>query len=492
MQFGAIRGDAIYIPLPIRQRAPLTISIDLPTQNNTRVVENPALGTVKQAIAGLQEAAKNEGIRAGGEIIYQEVDSYTAEQASLSLGLSVRYMAAKVRGRLAIAGSAETTSLQIFFKHEMFTVSMETPQTPGALFSSEFTQAILDEQVALGRIGPDNIPVYVSEVTYGRMLVATMTSTYSRSELKAALEASLRAAKLGVALEAESARVFEEGETEIEVWALGGGDENVRNAIRSGNLKEYFNETAEVDLAVPLAYTMKSVSDNAIATVSETTTYTKRECLGTAYFTDVGEWQAAVTKLGATPYLLETTDDNINKAAQLYDNGQTVSNSDTDVQLGPVGTQLSWGYRERPDTGIPTRFNLVTRGPMMWNDRDDSGRRPFSEERLISIGDVRDPGWNDDDFELNVFVEEAVDVFAIGITVVGNVAEAGEKLTAYDKDGQLLKEFRDNMPNEELGAFVGVVSAGVPLSRIEFDEHPEGDPRDHIAVKDMRFGLIEY
>ena len=55
---GYVQGIGSLAELPIRQRAPLTISIDLLTQDNSRTVANPTVATVTQAIGDLISTAQ--------------------------------------------------------------------------------------------------------------------------------------------------------------------------------------------------------------------------------------------------------------------------------------------------------------------------------------------------------------------------------------------------------------------------------------------------
>lgn len=475
---GYVGGIGTLEELPIRQRAPLTISIDLLAENNTRVVENPDLSTVKQAIGGLIEEATNTGLVAGANISSTIRESHSVEQGALSIGLSARYMNASVKANLETSRSDEQTSLQIHFLHRMFTVSMVLPQTPGELFSDQFTQARLDEQVAAGRIGPDNVPVYVSSIVYGRMLVATMTSSSSQKEMEAALKASYDAVIAGGEATLTQAQKDLLEKSEIKVVAIGGSAAAVEDMLRTGNLKDYFNTEAPLTTAVPLSYTMRSVSDNAIAAVSETTSYELKQCLDTVYFTDEVEWNNAVEKLSAKIYKLDTTREGMAKCEEIS-------------EVVPNGTRVPTMTWMPTNTGIPTEFVLEAKqGELVCEDDEIFG----GAASWISIGDVNDR--EDDDFEVVVKPPTDVDVFAIAITVGDNVVEMGERLEVYDENDILRATFVDcafaekpcfDLPDEEQQAFVGIVS-GIPLSRIFFDEHIGGDD---IAVRDLRFGVIE-
>ena len=65
--------------------------------------------------------------------------------------------------------------------------NLEAKQTKKRDLSTRFTKASLLEQQRLGRIGQGNPPVVVSNITYGRMLLYSVTAKASSSDLQGAL-----------------------------------------------------------------------------------------------------------------------------------------------------------------------------------------------------------------------------------------------------------------------------------------------------------------
>lgn len=261
--------------LPIRQRSPLTIFIDLLTEDVTRTIEDPNPSNVASAIGELIDQAEARGHKAGSKIFFDQKETYSLEQASLELGISARYLGTSVKSELSFEQSREENTLTAYFVQQMFTTSVVLPQTPEAFFSEEFTQERLDEQVRLGRMGPDNLPTFISSVVWGRMLMLTMTSTRSVEEMKAALSASREGIGSG-SVDAEYLDILEE--SRIRISTVGGNDEGVENLITTGQLADYFDAELSLTEARPLSYTVRNLADNSIAVVSETTEYNLKEC----------------------------------------------------------------------------------------------------------------------------------------------------------------------------------------------------------------------
>ena len=160
---GYVGGLGSLAELPIRQRGPLTLAIDLLTGENTRTVADPDLASVGSAIGDLIQTASDAGHRAGSRIAYNEVSYHTLAEAALKLGFSAAYSGVTASAELAASVSVEKTSIMVTFTQQMFTVSQVLPQTPGEMFSSAFTEDLLQEQVSRGRLGPNNLPVYATE-----------------------------------------------------------------------------------------------------------------------------------------------------------------------------------------------------------------------------------------------------------------------------------------------------------------------------------------
>lgn len=264
--------------LPIRQRAPLAMSIDLLGNDNARTVEDPTLQTVTQAIGQLIAAAKAENVSPGTSIDYQKQETNSSNEVALHLGLSARYMPLTVKATLDVNRKASETTITANFIEKAFTVSVVPPQTPAGFFSPDFTPALLDEQKTLGNIGPNNLPTYVSSVTYGRILLFSFTASGSEQDIKGTLDALYESASTGVSAELSASQKQLLATASIKVTTIGGDSSNALALIRSGNISDYFEDTTALETYKPISYEVRNLGDGSIAKVSETTSYNIREC----------------------------------------------------------------------------------------------------------------------------------------------------------------------------------------------------------------------
>lgn len=132
--------------------------------------------------------------------------------------------------------------------------------------------------MAAGVIGPDNLPVYISEIVYGRMMMFSVTSSASESEIRAAMQASYNTFVGGVSAEIDTKNREVLSRSRIAITAVGGSGEAVDAMITSGDWKQYFSSAATLAQAVPLTYTFSNVMDGSIAAVTEATDYNINEC----------------------------------------------------------------------------------------------------------------------------------------------------------------------------------------------------------------------
>ena len=263
----------------VRERAPLRISIDLLAQSNTKLVDNPNLGTVTQAIGELVNTAQAAGHRGGSSVSFSMQETHSVFQAAAKLGLTKRYLGSSIKGSLEASHSADKRTQTAYFVQRMFTVSMVLPNTPASMFSEEFTPARLQQEISRGHVGSSNPPVYVASIVYGRILMFSFTSKTTADSIRLALSAAAAikdTSDSDVNIDAKLSYILTTAE--LGVVTVGGEGRNASALIRSGNLDDYFNEDAALTSARPISYTVRNLGDNSIAKVSETTEYDLEEC----------------------------------------------------------------------------------------------------------------------------------------------------------------------------------------------------------------------
>ncbi|MFA6262741.1 MAG: thiol-activated cytolysin family protein, partial [Bacteroidia bacterium] len=271
------------LPLLINERKDVAISIPACKINDNSRTVAPTLDGVNQAIASIIGSGQQQGaqcIEATGNI---EVYTYRNDaMKALKVGVSGRYYGFSAKADVAVSKAKTENGVSVRFTEQLYRAQYQPPGG-AAIFSDAFTQARLDalRQASPPLIGPDNVPVYVAEVVYGRMLDFSMVSSATETEMQAAVQAAYGFA--GGALGSVEGKVDTRSRDILKsarysaAW-LGGSAAATSAMLKSLNWGDYFAVKVRAEDAVPIAFTLRNLSDNAIAAVQELTSYNLTSC----------------------------------------------------------------------------------------------------------------------------------------------------------------------------------------------------------------------
>lgn len=269
---GGIRG------LVINERDSINVSIpSLPTGQNFRRVK-PNQATVSSAIGDIIGSATADGLSTPSSIFFSMESYHSEKQMALGMKLSGKYLGYSGSASGNINRNKSETTVTVQFFQKMYEVVVEPPQTPAGFFSEEFSNAKLQEQIDLGRMGANNLPVYVSNVVYGRMMMFSLTSTASESDIRAMLNVAYSniGTNVKASMTAKQKTILES--SKIAITSLGGDADATIAMIRSGNWQDYFTSSAPLSSAAPLSYTFRNLGDGSIAAIHETDEFTISSC----------------------------------------------------------------------------------------------------------------------------------------------------------------------------------------------------------------------
>ncbi|MDZ7755997.1 thiol-activated cytolysin family protein [Rhodohalobacter sp.] len=272
-------GLGSLLGLPIAERAPINVSIPgLANDDNFRTVNSPNQASVDQAIGSMIGGATASGLSTPSSISFKMETYHSEKQSALQMGLSGNYLGFEGSASGSIDKQRSETTVTAQFYQKMYEVVVEAPQSPGDFFSEDFTEARLQQQISQGRIGPDNLPVYVSNIVYGRMMMFSLTSTASESDIRATMQAGYNSigGSVEANLDAKKKKILQE--SKIKITSIGGDAEATLAMIQSGDWSQYFTNNAPLSSASPMSYTFRNLGDGSIASVTETTEYNIRTC----------------------------------------------------------------------------------------------------------------------------------------------------------------------------------------------------------------------
>lgn len=291
-----IGGRAVHeVFIPPAMRAPLEISISSLGNGTSTIVKNPSSGSVKDAIGSLLNKAINQRKQWGADSNLSEaysfkyVENQNQEQTAIQLGLNVRYMNAELKNDLKSGKKKGLKTITAAFIERAFTVTarpgaQKSYKTADLWVTPEFTMDVINKLVHDDDISRfDNVPCYISSITYGRRLIFNLTSRYSQSQLKNALEVGFGGKKVGGDLKLEVEKILSDSETTITVAGQGGpGPSRISDLLLKGNLKAYFDAVPSPGALVPLSYAINTVVGNDPVVVLQSDEYTDVQYMGNA------------------------------------------------------------------------------------------------------------------------------------------------------------------------------------------------------------------
>ncbi len=270
-KLGSLRG------ISVTDRAPVEISTNLLTGNNVRTVQNPTVGNVRNAIGEIIQAAKTANVQVAGAALASVSESSSNKQFALRIGVSAEYLTAKLDTDFSYNSNASERIYNATIIQKAFTVSVAKPSTPAGFFSSGFTKAKYDALVQAGEIG-DTPPVYVSSVTYGRILMLNVKVRTEGRKLTSDVNGSFDGGVFSVKARVEGSNNLQTMSTEIKVVAIGAsGNALGKGVVTDGNLGSYLDANVSLDQYAPISYQISDLRGN-LAYVGDTTEYNIRTC----------------------------------------------------------------------------------------------------------------------------------------------------------------------------------------------------------------------
>lgn len=258
-------------------RAPITMSISL---NNVKgetsvTVDNP--NNLSEVRAGVTQLLNLEVTGATpAQLEVDESNVYSEQQLSVALAANYRDKTKDISGSFDFNTTTVKKKYVLKFIQRYFTIDLDSP---GKLPSDLFT-----DLPSIESLGSTN-PVYVSTVTYGRMVLYTVESESSITEIRTAFDAAIEAGSKGggFELDVESKEILEE--SSIKALIIGGNGASAAQTIGGNSLEKIYDFIAEggnysqESPGAPLSYKLSYVKEGfPVANVVLSTEYQVRNC----------------------------------------------------------------------------------------------------------------------------------------------------------------------------------------------------------------------
>ncbi len=283
------------LPEPITlPRSSVTFRIDLPGigENGNKTVKDPINSNVQSAIDEALEwwnaNAYQEGYVNASSSSYKVETAYSSKQIALNVGLNTEWATGDVSAQFDYQSNEEKTVVMAVYKQAFYTITFDYPQSPESVFRGDVSLGEIKD--AMNNSVP---PAYVQNVTYGRIIMFRMETSYKAT--KAEIESAFKyAAGVSVDLTVEAKYKQILANSTMELIVLGGNAAVSSSAVTARNANDLVpiieGENAVYSRnnpGVPISYTIRYLRDNSLAKLGYTTEYTATECSSVKTYDDI-------------------------------------------------------------------------------------------------------------------------------------------------------------------------------------------------------------
>jgi thiol-activated cytolysin len=262
----------------VMPRAPTTISVSLENLDGTKqaAIATPTLASYREALSGILDA--NITGATAADISSQIEQVHSDEQLDMALGVQASWGlgVASLKTSFNFSDTQTRSHYLVKYTQTYYTVDLDAPQSPSAVFTGDVLLG--DVKAHMDETRP---PVYVSSITYGRLVLFTFESEYSDEEMGAALEFAYSG---GADVSGNVSVTYKDiiSKSKITAFILGGDAGTAVQAIDSyDNLISFIKDGGNYSKdspGAPIAYKLNYLKDNSPARMSETTNYDVQTC----------------------------------------------------------------------------------------------------------------------------------------------------------------------------------------------------------------------
>jgi thiol-activated cytolysin len=196
--------------------------------------------------------------------------TYSTEQSLLDLGINYGFLAGNLAAKFQTINTNGNTTLYMVVKNVYFNTSVEYPSNPAGFFGQNVNVSDLKRL-----INEDNAPAYISNISYGRVALVKLVSSYAQREVKASVELVLRG--LGASLTAGQKSLVSELQLTVEAAP---GPSYVLKTL--DDVYKFMDEGSQFNHrngCVPVGYEARYLKNNSILMTHTGISYKINDCL---------------------------------------------------------------------------------------------------------------------------------------------------------------------------------------------------------------------
>ncbi|TGL59490.1 thiol-activated cytolysin family protein [Leptospira sarikeiensis] len=258
-------------------------------------IEQISASNVQQ---GIQDILSTDVVGTAADASFSVEQVYNENHLLFNLGLDARFSDVGLKVSLGIDNLGKKNYILMKFTQKFYDVNFEDPTLSTSVFKDG-----TNFQDPEGQIAENNPPLYVSKVSYGRVVYFLLESEYTALQVKTALEVAwdpgiLSAVSPVPPIGGEVSVTHEQvlDRTRIAYFVRGGNAglalapisaadsstpgsmyQAIRNFLANPEAANY----SAANPGAPIAYTLNYLKDRSVAKMSYTTVYDQRDCEAT-------------------------------------------------------------------------------------------------------------------------------------------------------------------------------------------------------------------
>jgi thiol-activated cytolysin len=271
-----MRGDAVssgsWTPVVYEDRNAYPVTVSLASQtgsSSTEAVDQPSYSNYIAAHNTLIQNIATGSTPANMSFHHYEVNA--REEVQGHVGASFGGWGVDISGSYNWSSMERTSKVLTKFVQSYYTVGLDIPAQPDQWFGTLPSY----EQMA------SYCPVYISNITYGRVIYLTIETSSTQEELDAAVDASFSGFGINGSIDWSRDEMQSLEERSVQAFIRGGGASTGAELIASGNVNEAIAQGANFSASnpgVPIGFTVRRLSDNAIVDFVTIQEYAIQNC----------------------------------------------------------------------------------------------------------------------------------------------------------------------------------------------------------------------
>jgi len=238
---------------------------------------------VNQAIKQLITDYEVQGTAANAS--YESEQAYSYEHLLFKLGIDARYGKKSMSADLKIDSEKTRNYSFVKFTQVFYDIVYEDPALATSVFAEGEYFSDPEDQIA-----PGNPPLYVSKVSYGRMVFFVAESTHDANEVEASLRAAVEGKLASGKVESGLTHQQVLARSKVYYYVIGGAADMALAPINSATPDEMFSKVqafiadrtsanfSASNPGAPIAYTLNYLKDRTPAKMSYSVNYDKKDC----------------------------------------------------------------------------------------------------------------------------------------------------------------------------------------------------------------------